>query len=312
MMPEVREILDSAKAATAGLPAESLIRPRLTESFWREVEQVMGSATSGPIGSLYFPPIVLLLAESPIERVLAFEDDLRAVLAATPAETRPDLTSFLTGRDERRGPCTARGWCAGRFELSVKSRLLRSGMAVELDPPVGPAKGMNPKRADILVRLGERTAYVECTALTESDLDRARWDGEMEAWRDEGGPAFVGGGQVTDQDGLERRIFAKIFDKLAKGGDPAATQMPEGYLNVLALSVDTPTSVFSGQHHVLGWALDKLLTLHRWRLSAVLVFDRCRLVHARVNYNAARPSRMTHAEISGLEEALSLPPVWAE
>jgi hypothetical protein len=56
-------------------------------------------------------------------------------------------------------------------------------------------------------------------------------------------------------------------------------------------------------------ALNKLLAAPRM-LSGVLLFDGYKLGHARINYNANKACRITHAEMALFERIFAQPPAY--
>ena len=154
------------------------------------------------------------------------------------------------------------------------------------------------------------------------------------------------------------RFYIKVFDKLQKDGDAARTQTSDNSPNLLLLSCFPVFGSPLPFSPALGWAFDELFggqpnmgsakTLPRdsslvdislltflrdkWpntaldllacpsRLSGYLMFNCLGLGNSRVNYNAGRPHRISHAEMVMVEavfgpvrgwESLGPPRTWA-
>ena len=141
-------------------------------------------------------------------------------------------------------------------------------------------------------------------------------------------------------------MYSKIYDKLAKNGDPTKPQLNDDEPNVILLSVWTGLGTPYTSSPGIGWALDELfadqpnsgalkiarpglsdvslrtfldeaapqqaLELLRGprRVGAIALFDESDYSTGRLNYNARPASQLSHTEMATVEAIVSIPLSW--
>lgn len=238
------------------LPADSHLREALPERILADMKQEI--ERSEKLGSPPFFGFLLKASHSQVPSAIltALEGDLDIVLKATAPEKKLPLTEFVRAR---MGECSK--WRGGLFDLWVRATLLRHGRSPEFDVPSN-----GERDTDVRLQLGNRHIRLENTVLTEDDESKKVFDRFVKAKKakliepDE--PLFRPGPfDPPNPRGLNPayktvRLYAKVFDKLAKNLDPAKSQLADDEPNVLLLS-------FSGVEVSpdmpgFGWALDGL------------------------------------------------------
>lgn len=233
---------------------------------------------------------------------------------------------------------------SGIFEISKKACLFRNIQLCIFDDPL-----INGRRPDIKVELDNKTVYLECAVITDSDQDRADWDNFMETVKND--PAAVKSG-VIDPLYHCHRFYRVIFDKLAKDMDLNACQASNDHPNVFLISFDHPRTPLPIEH-LIGIFLDELFSnlptgsknkysVEDWlkrkakklisagrldstnfrknygdlvrapkKLSGILVFNNHSLVETRMNYYAREQCRLSHQQMAKIEKVLSSPSKYA-
>lgn len=302
----VRDMLDNVRAKLDSLSESGYIKCALAERV-EEVQQRIGDVD--PKG--YFPPLLVFVHRHSLAEIQDLDNDIDLVVKHSPDKRKKAIPQFL-----KSGPKDDRCWASGLFEIFVKSRFLRrSGVTVQnvqLDYPLP-----NGSNVDVQIEINGRPFYLECTVLTDSDVDRDAWD------------EYVTGKRsilMHDPYHVLLRFLCKAEDKLAQTGDDAP--------NILLLSC---AGIFLRADHCgIKWALetlderlgkkeleaigkqaipreiDRLLCSPDFeKLSAILLFDWCSLTEkAWVNPNARGECKVSALEIATLECLLRNKPTW--
>jgi hypothetical protein len=142
----------------------------------------------------------------------------------------------------------------------VKARAIKALTDTTIEPIL--PGGRNP---DVRARANERVVCLEATVVTEDDESRAVWKRyEREKEPEE---FLIRPGRFCPPDAKgpslyydARRLYAKVYDKLARNLDPNATQCAEDEPNVLLVSF---VSV-GGRTHGVNWALHELFLPQPW------------------------------------------------
>ncbi len=250
MVGEVREKL-------ALLPQGSYVDSALRSELLEEVTKRVEGDKLEDLKGASWPPAFVFVYRHSISEIQSFESDIDLVVRYSKRKQTPEITQFLKAQ-----PKEDRLWAAGVFENFVKSRFLREkGRTVELDWRLP-----NGKETDVRLETGGRTFYLECTAITESDEDRAVWERFMAANKVNSKATLVRPGRFDSPKSKSPspyydclRFYAKVYDKLAKDLDPRKSQMSEDAPNVLLISFCSPRAPLSPTNLGVRWALDELL-----------------------------------------------------
>ena len=145
-----------------------------------------------------------------------------------PTSNTVQATAWLSAR---RGE--SRKLRAGLVETTAKARALafaavNEGWIVTFD-----AKLANGRDVDILLSGPDRSYYVECTVITESDEDQQVHGQWLEARKTNPDLLLARPGPFDSADAKgpslyfdTNRFYIKVFDKLQKGGNPAPSARP--------------------------------------------------------------------------------------
>ena len=196
----------------------------------------------------------------------------------------------------------------------------------------------NGKVIDAKITIGQRTVGVEITTLGESNCSKQRWRDHCEAIKEDSGESFYDRQDAYTQG---RRLFDKVYEKIATGFDSTRSQLIPEAPNLLLIGFSPLISDLTPTSPSIGWALDELfarqpsqttspISLEAYlrrnlqgqagamaellsapsQISGVLLFHQFRLKVARINYNAREAYRLTHEEMACFEKALACPPVY--
>lgn len=153
------------------------------------------------------------------------------------------------------------------METTAKARALafagaHDGWEVTFD-----AKLANGRGVDILLSGSERSYYIECTVITESDEDQQVHDKWLEARESAPGLLLARPGPFDPANAKgpspyydANRFYIKVLDKLQKDGNPTQSQTSSDSPNILLLSCFPLHSAPLPFSPGLGWALDELFS----------------------------------------------------
>lgn len=325
-------MIDEVRAKLARLANNSPIRRCYPET---RLETIRAKITVSNVEDLErgcWQPPFLFLRNSSDAAILALDDDLRLVESHSVTDGK-ELFNFLAIESEDMQP-----WIGRVFELYVKATALRSAevLNTSLD-----WKLPNRRRPDLKIELGSRDICIECTSLGESNASDDRWRAHTDMLHVNRDEVFVEGQDAYTQ---SRRLYAKVFDKIAPQLDVRRSQLNEGGPNLLLISLNAVISDLATSSPAIGWALDELFasqptgdrspaSLCEWLLrkrdsakpaassfddllkalaqvSGILAFDGCKFGAARINYNADAVHMISHAEMAAMERLLSVPPLY--
>lgn len=328
------DMIDEVRAKLAHLADDSPIKRCFPKARLDAIGVKIEASSTETLEWGRWQPAFRFLRNSSDAAVQAFDDDLRLVERHS-ATNDNKLFDFLTSESEDAQP-----WVGGSFEIYVKATLLRSGEALNASLDW---KLPNGRRPDMKIDLGARSICIECTSLGESRASDERWDRHIESMQENRNAVFF---ERQDAYTQSRRVYAKVFDKIAPRFNVDQGQLNADAPNLLMISMNSVTSDLTARSPAVGWALDELFasqptgnhspaSLCEWlmlqrkqpertsstledllralaQVSGILVFDGCKLGAARINYNADAAHAISHAEITAVERLLSGPPLYAQ
>jgi len=311
------------------LPGNSIIRQHFPDSRLVGISNKIDKTDCKNLEWGLWQPLFLFINRYEIPEIESLEEDIRLVIDNTP-QNKVKVCEFL--KDERE---TGSSWTAGLFEIFVKAALLRSNLASvdSLDWRLP-----NNREVDIRARIGQRPLCLECTTLGENDAANERWEEHCDILKQYPNKSFV---ESQDAYSPGRRLYGKIYDKIAPNLNPAMSQLSADSPNLLLIGLSSMITDLRPDSPSIGWALDELFSnqptgstssislessLRRQlrnstasldellsapaQISGVLLFNSCKLGHARINYHAKKDLRITHGEMATIESILSKPPVY--
>lgn len=328
------EMVDEVRSKLDRLAADSPIKRCFTQSRLDAIRVRIEANTAEALEWARWQPPFLFLRNSDDAAIQAFDDDLR-LIGLRSATNESKTCEFIVSDSEDTQP-----WAGGIFEVYVKAAALRSADVsnASLDWRLP-----NGRRPDLKVDLGARSICIECTSLGESRASDERWGQHIESVQANRDAVFF---ERQDAYTQSRRIYAKVFDKIAPQFDANRSQLNTDGPNLLLISLNAVTSDLVARSPAVGWALDELFAaqpndndspaaLCEWllrqrnqaqqpkssmddllkalsRVSGIIVFDGCRLGATRINDNAAAVHRITQVEMAVFERLLSVPPLYAQ
>lgn len=248
------DMLRSVRTKRISMPVGSHVRHALSEDMLATVERHFAETVPADLRFGYLPPVLGLIQSRTDEELARLDEDIDLVLAATEKQRHQQVVQFLqSGAHDQPGL-----WYGGLFDIWAKATALRSVGSTTLDHVLP-----NGRDHDICLRLGGRTLHLENTVITQDDEARDVWDRFLiDKKLDPDKVLFRPGaycppnakGPSPYYDAL--RVYAKVYDKLAKHLDPTRTQCVADEPNVLLIS-------FAGigvraVSPSVGWALDEL------------------------------------------------------
>lgn len=253
------ERIDAAQAAAHSLPADRPVRAVLTDTY---IEEQRGRAeTESDIERAVWPPLLMYAMQpwhTPDQLALLDGDVTR--LRDHPTGDPLHAISWLAASGTN-----AREWRAGYFETCMKIKALEIATGNDAAEVAFDARLPSGRDADIKLSVDDRSYYLECTVITESDEDQKVQAAWLEARRSDPGLRLVRPGPF-DPPGSKgpspyydaNRFYIKVFDKLQKGGDPVKTQTSDDSPNILLLSCWPNFGSPLPFSPALGWAFDEL------------------------------------------------------
>ena len=307
----------------------SLIREYFPDTRLKEIENKIARSDAKDLEWGYWQPFFLFLKNATEAEINAFDNDLQMVSHQTP-QGKSQVCKFLKDESENDSK-----WMGGLFEVIAKSALLKCDL---LSVGALDWKLSNGKVIDAKITIGQRTVGVEMTTLGESNTSKQRWRDHCEAIKEDSGESFY---DRQDAHTQGRRLFEKVYEKIATGFNPTKSQLLPEAPNLLLIGFFPLISDLTPTSPSIGWALDELFARqpsqntslnsleaylrHNRRvqagdvaellsapsqISGVLLFHQCRLKVARINYNAREAYRLTHEEMACFEKTLACPPVY--
>jgi hypothetical protein len=251
-----REMVRDIRQRADGLPPESAIRRALESEILAAAD---ARVAIGDINDLrgYWPPLVGFAIGNSIRSLTDLDSDLDLVRLHSPANTRDQLSSFLTATATDKPGV----WFGGLFDLATKAIALRHCAGAEVD-----FRLPNSRRCDIRLLINGRPFHLEATVISEDDESR---EVAKRAWADqrgEGSVSYIRPGKYCPENAKGPspyydvlRVYGKIFDKLAPDLNLNKSQLHPNAPNVLLLSSH---GCLRSDSPGLGWALDELFITH--------------------------------------------------
>ena len=312
-------------------PEGSLIRKCFSNIRLEEIDRRIADSDAKNLERAYWQPFFLFLKDASEAAINSLDDDLQTVLDRSPQEDA-QVCRFLKDESE-----SDSRWMGGLFEVFAKVALLKSDL---LSVDAIDQTQSNGKDIDAKVTIGQRTIGVEMTTLGESDESKRRWRNHCEALEEDPSASFYDRQDAYTQG---RRLFDKVYEKIAPGFDATRSQLLPNASNLLLIGLSPLISDLTPRSSSIGWALDELFSSqpsgnksqvslaaylqHKLngksgllqemlaaprQVSGILLFHGCTLGHARINYNAAHQSRISHSEMAIVERILAQPPAYCE
>ena len=122
-------------------------------------------------------------------------------------------------------------WSAGLFETFAKAALLRSG---EFSVESFDWSTSNGRNIDVYLKVGQRAFCVECTTLGDSDVDKERWGTHCERLKKNPDAVYC---ESQDAYTQSRRLYDKVYEKIARGFDPNKSQLCPDCPNLLLIGL---------------------------------------------------------------------------
>lgn len=247
-----REMLFSFRERLACLPPSSRLLAALGDEL---LEALAGKIERSAVRDLEFgpwPPIIGWLHTMDDGAVAALDRDLDLVVRHVGPAPANQIRQFLSAT-------TARESYAALFDTWAKATLIRSGLPTETDVPIH----TGGRVSDLRVRMDARAIRLECTVLTEDNESCDVWrrfievkktDPQAILWRP--GPYCPPDAKGPSPYYNARRLYAKVYDKLARELDPEAGQCAENEPNVLLISCAGP-GIWPDIPGI-NWALEEL------------------------------------------------------
>lgn len=240
------------------LPPSSFVRHALTDQLLESAEVTVRAAPPRALDVTQWPLIISLFEGCRTSQLTALDDDIATVTSKCPRRARHAVGGFLNATHSR----ALSTWYGSLFEIWAKATAIRSGLALRIDNRLP-----NGRDSDILLNLAGRRASLECTVLTEDNISRAQWD-ELLAERGRGQQAPIKS-QIpsgTSPYRNARRVYQKVYDKLAADFDPGQTQFAPDHPGILLLSFFARG--FAAEKPAVVWAMDELFGVQpRYRES---------------------------------------------
>lgn len=323
------DIVATVQGKLDQLPANSIVRQCFSESRLEKILKKIVDTNYKDLEWGSWQPFFLFLNLSDIHKIKSLESDLQIVIGNT-RQNNAKVCEFL--RDEREVDSS---WIAGLFEIYIKATLLRNNIvsvdSLDWELP-------NNREVDIRAKLGQRPFSLECTTLGENDAANERWEEHCNILKQKPNKSFV---ESQDAYSPGRRLYGKIYDKIAPGLNPAMSQLPSDSTNLLLIGLSSVVTDLRPSSPSIGWALDELFSIqptgntssislesylrHQLRystasldellsaptqISGVLLFNGCKLGHARINYHAKKDFLISHGEMAIIETIFSKPPIY--
>lgn len=238
-------MIDDVHTKLARLSAGSPIKRCFPATRLDAIRTKVEANTAKDLEWSHWQPLFLFLKRCSDKAILAFDDDLR-IVESHGATTDSRALDFLSSESANAQP-----WAGGTFEIFIKATMLRPGtLNCALDPTLA-----NGRRPDMKIDLGARRMCIECTSLGESDPSDATWRNHTVALKADRNACLF---EWQDAYTQSRRMYAKVFDKIAPRLDVHRSQLNDCGPNLLLISLNAVISDLTALSPAIGWALDEL------------------------------------------------------
>ena len=246
-----RNRLAQARQKVQQLPDSSPIRLALPEDFFQSLAEYIESTEDLKFGP--WPPFFGFLDITTADQIAALDDDLNLVLQTCGLKSEKALTQFVRAKTG-----DSRIWYGGLFDMWARATLIRQHRTLEFDVPL-----KNKRDTDIRLQLGDRHVRLENTVITEDDESRKVWECFLNDKKIDPNKILRRPGPYDPPDAKgpspyynTRRLYAKVYDKIAKYLNPDKAQCADDEPNVLLVSFRGIG--VSPMKPGYGWALDEL------------------------------------------------------
>lgn len=246
--------INSVRAKIAVLGTKSHLAMSVPDEVLSRLEDRVRNTPASDLLFGYWPPAYGLIASTSLEDIRSMDDEIHLVIERSDPAKAKELVGFLRASEKEKNGA----WYGGMFDIWSKGVVIRSGLPAEFDRPLP-----NGRDHDIRLELDGVEWSLENTVITQDDESIEVWNHFLVDKRSDPGRALVRPGPYCPPhakgpspyyDAL--RVYAKVFDKIAKNLDPDKSQFAVAEKNLLLLS-------FSGfgvdaLSPAAGWALDEL------------------------------------------------------
>ncbi len=246
--------INGVRESIAALGSESHIANSVPGSVLNRLEDRIRNTPASELLYGYWPPAYGLIASKSVDEIRSVDDEIQLVIDKSDPAKAKELVGFLrASENEKNG-----AWYGGMFDVWSKGVVIRSGLPAQFDRLLP-----NGRDHDIRLELDGVEWNLENTVITQDDESTEVWDRFLIDKRTDPSKVLVRPGPYCPPqakgpspyyDAL--RVYAKVFDKIAKNLNPDKSQFAVGEKNLLLLS-------FSGfgvnaLSPAVGWALDEL------------------------------------------------------
>lgn len=248
------DMVEDVNRKISDLPPTSHIVAALNKKRLKEISGWIENENSNNLQWANWPPLFLYIMRHSAKEILSFENDIAFVIKNSKSANVSQVTHFLNAVASE-----DRLWGGGLFEVFVKSQLIKNGLQSELDYSLP-----HGKENDLKINIDDKTYYLECTVLTDSDEDIKVWDKFTGIRKVDRSATLVRPGKYDEPNAKTPslyydclRFYAKVYDKVAPMLNVEQSQLLESNKNVLFVSLCASRSILSHSPGV-GWALDEL------------------------------------------------------
>ncbi|MEI8374898.1 MAG: hypothetical protein WCJ35_18905 [Planctomycetota bacterium] len=249
-----REMVTTVRQRLTALPVSSPLRLAFPASILDDAARRIEQAKAADLEYGPWAPPFSVLSEIPEAAVAELDEDLILVLGNAKSNKVKDVAQFLGTPAGRK----VAEWYGGLFDLWARARALKAGCEVEFDAPLP-----NGRDSDMRLALLGRHVRVENTVIGESEDDRESFQSFLVAKKQD--PAVLWhrpgkfdplGPKVPGLYHNSLRLYAKVYEKIAKKLDADKSQCAADEPNILLVSF-AGAFVHPGEPG-WGWALDEL------------------------------------------------------
>jgi hypothetical protein len=253
-----RDEVATARQVRDGLPVGSHLRAAVTDEILNDCAQRIDNLSVEELNYAYSPPAYGFICSRGPDRIAELDSDIDLVLSHTDERQRTSVTQFLRTQSRQRSG----DWYGGLFDVWAKATLLKYGSAVTLDFELP-----NGRNHDACLQIGGRRFHLESTVISEDDESRDVWDKYLAAKQAGYSKSLIRPGPFCPANAkgpspyyFTLRLYAKVFDKLARGLNPDKSQCADDEPNILLVSFAGPG--VRPDHPGVRWGLDELFLDH--------------------------------------------------
>lgn len=324
------DCISNVKDKINQLPDSSHIKRSFTDHRIKKILEKIDTNDYKNLEWGYWQPFYLFLKNTELSAINDLDRDISLIIENTKNNLKIKQLDFLN--DCKEG---GSAWMSGLFETFIKASICKSKYItdpkLDFDLP-------NNRNIDVKAKIQGRDFYLECTTLGDSNADKAAWNEHSGNLANDRNTIFV---QSQDAYTQGRRLYDKVYEKIARSFDVQKSQFSSDSPNLLAIGLSSTLGDISPDSLSINWALDELfssqptenksdISLRSWlkhkcnknsqidsllaaprQLSGILLFSGFKLENSRINYNADNYARISHYEMAIFEKALSNRPTYA-